>query len=167
MWKSSELQLDSHIPTALTAASAAIPISNLPTIHRPFLAIIGTVQRSFCSRCTHQAVSRPAALPQLNLRGRCFSIVPANGCLTKLSLWSSEKIEGGSSSIQRFGTPQAPGDLRLPLTSTYHGCPRFFPDFSDFCRTTTSICPLHRAPLQVQTSGGKEERIDAGSPPPS
>ena len=45
------------------AVSAAIPISNLPTINRPFLAIKGAAQRRFCSRCSHQAVSRPAALP--------------------------------------------------------------------------------------------------------
>src|SRR5579884_1786895 len=125
MWKSSQRQLDSHIPTVPAAAAAAIPISNLPTICRPFLAYAVTVQRSFYSRCFHPSVSRPAALPKLNLRGRCSVIVPANGCLAKLSLWSRNQVEGSSSPLQRFGNSPVQGNLRLPLTCTFHGCHRF------------------------------------------
>ena len=124
IWKSSQPQLDSHIPTVPAAAAAAIPILNLPTICRPVLASTGTVQRSSYSRCFHPSVSRPAALPKLNLRGRCSVIVPANGCLAKLPLWSHKQVEGSSTPLQRFGNSQVQGDLRLPLTCTYHGCPR-------------------------------------------
>jgi hypothetical protein len=124
MWKSSQRQLDSHIPTA-PAATAAAPIFDLLAIVRPVLAYSGTVQRSACSRCSLPSVSRPADLPKLNLRGRYCATVPANGCLAKLLLWPYSKIAGWSAPFQRFGKPQVQGDLRLPLTSTYHGCPRF------------------------------------------
>jgi len=108
------------------SAAAAISISNFPSICRPVLAYSGTAQRSSYSRCFHPSVSRPAALPKLNLRGRCPVIVPANGCLAKLLLWSRNQVEGSSPPSQRFGNSQVQGNLRIPLTSTYHGCPRFF-----------------------------------------
>jgi hypothetical protein len=125
MWKSKEPKADSHIPTV--PAATAIPTLNLPAICRPVLAYSGTAQRSPYSRCFHPSVSRPAALPKLNLRGRCPVIVPANGCLAKLLLlWSLNQVEGSSPLSKRFGKSQVQGNLRLPLTSTYHGCPRFF-----------------------------------------
>jgi len=107
------------------SAAAAISISNFPSICRPVLAYSGTAQRSSYSRCFHPSVSRPAALPKLNLRGRCPVIVPANGCLAKLLLWSRNQVEGSSPPSQRFGNSQVQGNLRIPLTSTYHGCLHF------------------------------------------
>lgn len=53
---------------------------------------------------------------------------PANGCLAKLLLWPRRRIARPSltePSHTRFESLlfQAPGDLRLLLTFTYHGCP--------------------------------------------
>jgi hypothetical protein len=138
MWKSSQRQLDSHIPTA-PAATAAAPIFDLLAIVRPVLAYSGTVQRSACSRCSLPSVSRPAALPKLNLRGRYCATVPANGCLAKLLLWPYSKIAGWSAPFQRFGKPQVQGDLRLPLTSTYHGCPPVSPVYTVYSSVRKSV----------------------------
>lgn len=41
-------------------------------------------------------------------------------------LWSRKQIEGSSLPSPRFGNSQAQGNLRLPLTCTYHGCHRVF-----------------------------------------
>jgi hypothetical protein len=68
-------------------------------------------------------------LHSLNLRGRRLpSVVPANGCLaTLLMRWSSQLIEDSPrhASFTRRENPscQVVGNLRFPLTLTYHGCP--------------------------------------------
>ena len=55
----------------------------------------------------------------------------ANGCLAKLPLWPAATIAGRS--LTELPTHlgsllfQVPGDLRLRLTFTYHGCPRVSP----------------------------------------
>jgi len=54
--------------------------------------------------------------------------VPANGCLAKLPLWPRKRsttVRQSNSPQYRFGklSTQMHGELRLPLTSTYHGCP--------------------------------------------
>src|SRR5262249_2197829 len=127
-----------------TAAAAAQSMVNLPAIERPFLAYSGTVQRSLYSRCSLPSVSRPADSPKLNLRGRYGATVPANGCLAKLALWPRQQIVGDSRSQPRFGNSQAQGDLRLPLTSTYHGCPRF-------------LCGAAQSDLALKTGRWKQQ----------
>jgi hypothetical protein len=65
----------------------------------------------------------------LNLRGqRVQNVVPANGCLaTLLMRWSQDGIEDSSldeSATRRENTsPHVVGNLRFPLTFTYHGRP--------------------------------------------
>jgi hypothetical protein len=56
------------------------------------------------------------------------SVVPANGCLaTLLMRWSYQPIEDSSpnrSFTRRENAfRQVKGNLRFPLTVTYHGCP--------------------------------------------
>src|SRR5258708_351902 len=67
--------------------------------------------------------------------------VPANGCLaTLLVRWSSKKIEGSSQQQSGcLGNPSRPvrGNLRFPLTLTYHGCPRASPTPTYFSPTNT------------------------------
>src|SRR5262249_31934115 len=90
-----------------------------------------------------------------NLRGRCFRIVPANGCLTKLSLWSCEQIRRSSLSLPRFGTSQVQGDLRLHLTSTYHGCP-------DSNTDSGSPKPVAQSEKQIEAADQRQRRRDNG-----
>src|ERR1700691_6226600 len=99
----------------------------LSAIHRPVLTLSGTVHGSSHSQYTLSSVLRPAGLLSLNLPGRGSGFVPANGCLATLLLrWQcvrsttvqnqSHSIVGGTLSRQAWG------NLRFPLTVTYHGC---------------------------------------------
>jgi hypothetical protein len=47
--------------------------------------------------------------------------------VARLALGYRKQIAGRSSTslIHRFGSPLAQGNLRFPLTNTYHGCLRF------------------------------------------
>ena len=104
-------------------------IFNLSAIHRPVLALCGTVHGSSTSLYTLSSVSRSAGSHSLNLRGqRLHSVVPANGCLaTLLMRWSCLRVEDSSlrkSFTRRENTfRQVKGNLRFPLTITYHRCP--------------------------------------------
>ena len=84
-------------------------------------------QRSVSSSSRKEVITDVAGLLSLNLRGRSFT-VPANGCLATLLLrWLRE---GSRTVLNRspqiaWGKPfhQVRGNLRFPLTVTYHGCP--------------------------------------------
>ena len=57
------------------------------------------------------------------------SVVPANGCLATLPLrWSCQGIEDSSQRQPSAGSEnpsrRVNGNLRFPLTFTYHGCPQ-------------------------------------------
>lgn len=120
---------------------------------RPVLAYPGTGQRNPCSRCSLPSVSRPAVLPKLNLRGRYCATVLANGCLAKLLLWPPVTIVSWSSATWRFEIPSA-GDLRLPLTPTYHGCPRV-------------LSPVFAAGPTSKEGGETPQDVRTLLPPPS
>src|ERR1700677_955808 len=99
----------------------------LSAVHQPVLTWSGTVHGSSPSQYTLSSVLRSAGLLSLNLRGRGFT-VPANGCLATLLLrWQRE---GSRTVLNQFRKStwgnsfhQVKGNLRFPLTITYHGCP--------------------------------------------
>src|ERR1700735_4034563 len=97
----------------------------LSAVHRPVLTYAGTVHGSSPPPHPLSSVLRPAGLLSLNLRGRGSGFVPANGCLATLLLrWQSIRsttVQNQSHSIVG-GTlsRQAWGNLRFPLTVTYH-----------------------------------------------
>jgi hypothetical protein len=75
------------------------------------------------------SVSRPAALLPLNLRGR-LEAVPVNGCLVPLTRGPvCEPLAGKPwhepSRLRRLRKPRpgVEGNLRFPLTNSYHGRP--------------------------------------------
>src|ERR1700684_50935 len=101
----------------------------MSAVHQPVLTCLGTVHGSSLSRYTLSSVLRSAGLLSLNLRGRSFT-VPANGCLATLLLrWLREGSRTVLNRIPQiaWGKPfhQVRGNLRFPLTVTYHGCPAF------------------------------------------
>jgi hypothetical protein len=86
------------------------------------------VHGSLPSQYTLSSVLRSAGLLSLNLRGRGSGFVPANGCLATLLLrWHCVRSRTVLNQIHQiaWGSPfrQVKGDLRFPLTFTYHGCP--------------------------------------------
>src|ERR1700677_97098 len=102
----------------------------LSAVHQPVLTWSGTVHGSLRSQYTLSSVLRSAGLLSLNLRGRSFT-VPANGCLATLLLrWLREGSRTVLNRIPQiaWGKPfyQVRGNLRFPLTVTYHGCPQVF-----------------------------------------
>jgi hypothetical protein len=99
----------------------------LSAIHQPVLTFVGTVHGSSLSQYTLSSVLKSAGLLSLNLRGRGFT-VPANGCLATLLLrWQCVRSRTVLNRIPQiaWGKPfhQVKGNLRFPLTVTYHGCP--------------------------------------------
>ena len=99
----------------------------LSAIHQPVLTFVGTVHGRSLSQYTLSSVLRSAGLLSLNLRGRSFT-VPANGCLATLLLrWQCVRSRTVLNRIPQiaWGKPfhQVNGNLRFPLTVTYHGCP--------------------------------------------
>jgi hypothetical protein len=75
---------------------------------------------------------RSAGLLSLNLRRRSSDFVPANGCLVTLLLhWQyvrSTTVQNQSQLIVAATlSRQVWGNLRFPLTVTYHGCPESSP----------------------------------------
>jgi hypothetical protein len=80
------------------------------------------------SQYTLSSVLRSAGLLSLNLRERGSGLVPANGCLATLLLrWQSVRSRTVQNHIPQTAWEnllrQVRGNLRLPLTVTYHGCP--------------------------------------------
>ena len=104
----------------------------LSAVHQPVLTYCGTVHGSSPSQYTLSSVLRPAGLLSLNLRGRGSGIVPANGCLATLLLrWQCVRSRTVQNHIYKIAWGnsfrQVEGNLRFPLTVTYHGCPSSFP----------------------------------------
>ena len=93
------------------------------------------------------SVSRPAALLPLKLRGR-LEAVPVNGCLVPLTRGPlCEPLAGKAwqqrNHLRRLRKPRSGvlGNLRFPLTNSYHGCPPFLSTKFPPPNSCSSRCP--------------------------
>ena len=119
---------------------------------------------SSLSQYTLSSVLRSAGLLSLNLRGRSFT-VPANGCLATLLLrWLHEGSRTVLNRIPQiaWGKPfhQVRGNLRFPLTVTYHGCPR---NVSNEEKSQEKISPSRCSCRSLLSLGSFSQRSTGGS----